>query len=305
MVRSSTRKGTTFRPSSGVPDVSERNKADRYRNNALALIDQGLVSLSSFLVTVFVGRFGSDEQLGLYTLGSTFLIAMVTLEESLIATPYIFLVSRQKDVRAFTGSSIAQVVSLGMVGTVALLIGSVAGFFGLLPGGLLPVLLVVAAIIPFHLMRQFIRRFFFSTLDLKGLLTFDVLACAVQVGLLGLWYWLDRLYGTTGHLSIGIAGLVATLIWVARYRGEFSVENSQAVADTKSNWDFAKYVGSAQFLWIMHIQLLIWFLTFFTRDRRCRTVRCLPGDHLVGESVCARHAEHCFASRCEGLRRRW
>ena len=242
--------------------MSERSKTDRYRNNLLALFDQGLVSLSSFLVTVFVGRFGSDEQLGLYSLGMTFVIAMVTLEESLIAMPYVFLAGKQENLRTYVGSSIAQVFTLGLVASAALIVGSVAGQYGLLPKGLSPVLLVIAAIVPFHLMRQFIRRFFFATLDVGGLLFYDVLACVIQVGLLGTVYWFGRVLGTTGHLSIGIAGLVMTGLWMLRYRSDYAVVPKQAIADAKSNWGFAKYVGSAQFLWILHIQLLVWFLTY-------------------------------------------
>ena len=48
----------------------EQNVAVKYGNNVLALIDQGLVSASSFLVAVCIGRFGSAVKLGLYGLGT-------------------------------------------------------------------------------------------------------------------------------------------------------------------------------------------------------------------------------------------
>lgn len=240
----------------------ETTNSIRLRNNALALFDQGLVSAASFAVTVCVGRYGSDSELGLFVLGTTLVVAVVSLHESLISMPFIFLASQKKDMVTFTGSLVAHVVMLGIAAMALLLGGSVLGQFVTFPDGLSLVLAAVGLIIPFHLMRQFVRRFFFARMDLLGLLAYDVPACVLQVALLfGLGH-LGGLSGATGHLAIGLVGVLMSIVWLIHFRDEYRIRRPRVLEDLNANFAFGKYACGSQFLWILHVQMLVWILTF-------------------------------------------
>src|SRR5207302_10185209 len=58
------------------------------RREVLAVLDQAVVSGASFLTTILIGRAAGPEQLGLYVLGFTWAVLIVSVQESLIAAPY-------------------------------------------------------------------------------------------------------------------------------------------------------------------------------------------------------------------------
>lgn len=240
----------------------ETTNSIRLRNNALALLDQGLVSAASFAVTVCVGRYGSDSELGLFVLGTTLVVAVVSLHESLISMPYIFLASRTRDMVTYTGSLVTHVAMLGIAAMAVLLGGSLLGQFVTFPDGLSLVLAAVALIIPFHLMRQFIRRFFFAKMDLWMLLAYDVPACLLQVILLFALGHFGGLFGATGHLAIGMVGVLMSVAWLVHFRDEYRIRWPQVLEDMRTNFSFGKYACASQFLWILHVQMLVWILTF-------------------------------------------
>ncbi len=59
-----------------------------WQTHALALADQAVVSGTSFLTMVVVGRSTSASELGLYSIASSLLVASVTIQDSLISLPY-------------------------------------------------------------------------------------------------------------------------------------------------------------------------------------------------------------------------
>jgi hypothetical protein len=56
--------------------------------HVLALADQVIVSGTSFLMTMAVGRSTSPSELGAYSVGMSLLTSMVAVQESLICLPY-------------------------------------------------------------------------------------------------------------------------------------------------------------------------------------------------------------------------
>ena len=59
-----------------------------WQTHALALADQAVVSGTSFLTMVVVGRSTSASELGLYSIASSLLVTSVTIQDSLISLPY-------------------------------------------------------------------------------------------------------------------------------------------------------------------------------------------------------------------------
>src|ERR1051325_11854112 len=56
--------------------------------HALALADQAVVSGTSFLTSVLIGRWAGSSQLGIYAIGLSLLISVVAVQNSLISLPY-------------------------------------------------------------------------------------------------------------------------------------------------------------------------------------------------------------------------
>ena len=57
-------------------------------NHALALMDHAVVSGTSFLTTILIGRWCGASELGVYSLGFSLLVSWGCVHQSLIALPY-------------------------------------------------------------------------------------------------------------------------------------------------------------------------------------------------------------------------
>src|SRR5438105_4928947 len=56
--------------------------------DSLAVLDQAVVSGTSFLTTILVGRWCGAEELGVYALGFSLVVTWTCVQESLIALPF-------------------------------------------------------------------------------------------------------------------------------------------------------------------------------------------------------------------------
>src|SRR5262249_3510655 len=134
--------------------------------DTLALVDQAVVSGTSFLTTVMIGRWGGAEELGVYSLGLSLLVSGLCVQESLIALPYTICRHRalQGTPAEYAGSVL---VHQGLLSALALIVLAAAATVLSLGGGL-PGLAGVAWalqwVLPFALLREFGRRFAFAHL---------------------------------------------------------------------------------------------------------------------------------------------
>src|SRR5689334_14460496 len=89
---------------------------------ALALMDQAVVSGTSFLTTILVGRWCGAGELGAYSLGFSLLVAWAGVQESLIAVPYTLYWHRcpPEEQRGYSGSVLAHQAMLSALALVAL-----------------------------------------------------------------------------------------------------------------------------------------------------------------------------------------
>ena len=128
----------------------------------IAVADQGIVSAVNFLTTVLVGRSGGPGQLGVYSLGFSILLLVLSVLDALVTGPYIIRLHQLRTRLAqYTGSTILHTGCLGAIATAAMLI---AGYVWarLSPTNTLPgVLLPTAAIVTPVLFRELARRLAF------------------------------------------------------------------------------------------------------------------------------------------------
>lgn len=209
----------------------------------LSVIDQAIVSGTSFATAVIVGRSCSQDQLGFYYLTLTFTIGMASLQEAVIAGPFTIFGARRRgrELEEYAGSmwthhsvltAAGMLLLVGMIGVMSIAGGAanvVSGMWVLLSAG------------PLLLLREAIRRYAFARLHVGTAIAVDATVSFLQLGgLLSLWY--------LGHLSIshvftvmGGACLVACLGWFFLEPRSARFVRSRVVKDWKGNWSFAKW----------------------------------------------------------------
>ena len=147
-----------------------QNLLEKVRSNTvLSLIDQVVVSGTRFVTTVMVGRFGSDSELGIYSLAFSLVILVLSFQEALISTPYTIFVTHLDKLsqKAYSTNTLIQALCLSFLATILLLIGCAVTFLISEASSLIWLLTITAVLLPLMLIREFARRFAFAHLKLS------------------------------------------------------------------------------------------------------------------------------------------
>ena len=172
-----------------VADVGEGDDIAPGRGSVAAfffVVDQCIVSTTSFLTTVAVGRTGSREELGRYYLAFSILLFARNWQAQLVTDPYKVYWSRQgrSSRGAYLGSTLVQNSVLTFVMMLALLAYIILLQWGTGPRELLPITWVLLAGLPFLLFREFIRNVVLSHLRAFAAIAIDSTVAILQIGLL-------------------------------------------------------------------------------------------------------------------------
>ena len=229
----------------------------------LGVMDQALVSAANFATIVILGRFGSQQALGVYSLALTALMLLTMLQGQLITAPYTVYRQRfhGRDLAQYNGSVLVHQCIFAFVGCFVLaLIGLLLTFQH--SSVLLAVMLAVLTTAPAWLFRGFIRYVSFANLQFGTALLVDLLAVGLQLaGLAGL-VWSGSLSAPSVYIVGGIASAAGCLMGWWWWRGcmDFRVQRSLIGSDWRTNWSFARWALASEMLGCSTPYVLPWIL---------------------------------------------
>lgn len=235
------------------------------RKGMVTLADQAVTSATNFLTGVIIGRTLLKADFGLYMLGFTIVLFSMSMQTSLILAPYTVYSPRLQglDHRLYTGSALIHQMFLSALAMICLVVGGVLTYLGLGPQGLGSVVWVLAGVILFILLKDYLRQTFFAQLRLYAAFWLDLSVALIQLGWLLLLVRVGWL--TPGHAFgvVGAACAIPTVGYLLIRRHSFQLSLAQAWRSFKQNWPFIKWsVASAITAWLLS-QIYPWFLAFF------------------------------------------
>ncbi len=228
----------------------------------LTLLDQGIFSLGSFAASIIIGRFCAREELGLYLLGFTLLYLIMDIQGAFITTPYTIFFPRLSngDKVRYTGSTLLHQTILA-VGCAMIMIGVYLVLpEDLLPAGFPAVLLALALVLSFILLREYLRRIFFAQMRMKAALVLDSLVAVLQVFLLLSLVHLEILSAQTAILVVGCCCAAIAVFWLVRDRKQIVFEKSRVSSSLSQNFQFGKWIFASGILWNLSTYLYPWVL---------------------------------------------
>jgi O-antigen/teichoic acid export membrane protein len=230
--------------------------------HALALADQAVVSGTSFLTSVLIGRWAGSSQLGIYAIGLSLLISVVAVQNSLISLPYTIGPRQGLTTAAeLAGNSFIYNGMFSALVLVALILFAL-GLSAYRKGSELNVLIwVLACVAPFALLREFSRQILFTHLNLKGALALDTAAASIQISLLSALGWTGQLSAVLALNAIGVASALPTLAWLFMTRRRSAVRWSNARRALRSNWDLGKWLLCGQLAVQVQSYVNLWLST--------------------------------------------
>jgi O-antigen/teichoic acid export membrane protein/tRNA A-37 threonylcarbamoyl transferase component Bud32 len=227
----------------------------------LALADQLVVSGTSFLTTLIIGRFTQPSELGLYSMGLSLLASCLCVQEALISTPYAVQRHHSPGTPAErAGTLLAQTGVLAAVAAAAL---TVTGC-GLAAAGARDQLVVLfwglTAVAPFLILREFARRFAFAHLRVAQALVLDTAGAVIQLMALVFLGWTGQMSAVNAYAALGIAGALTSLVWLYIARASFTVCADQILGGTKESWSLGRWLFANQLVLTVQASLVYWLL---------------------------------------------
>jgi O-antigen/teichoic acid export membrane protein len=254
--------GAKTPPAEGPLSAGRSLLATAARRGVLVLVDQAIVSGTSFLTSVILARACGADGLGLYSLCLSAVLLSMGVQASLVATPYTVLYHRLsgRNQRRYAGSSLVQHLGISLAAT-AMFAG--AGVLLLIIGGqqgFASMAFVLATVLPFLLLREFVRRMSLAHFQLRTVLILDFAVAALQLSLLVLLAIGGRLTPVAAYLVIGVSCLAAAFPALLSLRGLFAMRWSRYWSDLRRNWSFGRWVLGGQTTFLLTAYSLPWLL---------------------------------------------
>ncbi|MCY2974487.1 MAG: polysaccharide biosynthesis C-terminal domain-containing protein [Planctomycetota bacterium] len=242
-----------------MPEISKNVK-----NGVLAIGDQMVVSAGTFLTVMIVSRNCTAFEVGVFSLTWTVIAVLRTVQERLIAAPFLAFTYQPRFNRTtYRGSSIAHQLcfagfSSGVVAIVALCLPI---FSGRIHESALGLSLAVALF--FNLARDQMRALSYTDFSFFRLLLLDSLVVGSQlVGLL-LLSWSQRFSLINTNIILGIACIAPLVIWLRQIRSTFEINREWVNFDWFHNWNYARWLVGGRLIGIAPIVAVPWLIAYF------------------------------------------
>jgi O-antigen/teichoic acid export membrane protein len=215
--------------------------------SGLSVLDQGIVSGTSFATSVLLGRYSSQEELGVYYLALSLVYFARGVQEQLVAAPYMIYCGRkpQSELPLYAGSALVHQAVILLIAAGSLLAWLLSG---LAPPSATSAFWLLLLAAPLMLIREFARHMSFAHLELKRAMLLDMAAALVQFALLLCLATQGRLTAQATLAIIAVSSGLATIGWLAFSRRQMLVSITRAVADWWHNWLFARWALASQLL---------------------------------------------------------
>ncbi len=240
----------------------------RLKNVVLAISDQAVVSAGTFLSTMLICRNCSDAEFGVFALAWTIVAFLRTIQERMIAAPFLAFTFRPGfDRTSFRGSSIAHQAIFSFASTTAIVVGAFAiwvlGFgmshfsFGL----------SLAVALWFTLGRDQMRSISFTDFKILRLLIMDVVVVASQLLGLAMLIWMHGFTLSSANLILGFGCLVPLAFWLWFTKSQYTIEKNAIVSDWSHNWVYARWLVGARVLGIAPIVVIPWLIAILEGEK--------------------------------------
>jgi O-antigen/teichoic acid export membrane protein len=232
------------------------------RKGLLSVFDQAVVSGTSFITSVAIGRMCSQSELGIYYLALSIFLFTKGLQEQLVSAPYTIYCNRHRgtELDDYTGSTFAH-----QFGISATVIAGLAGFAyvshaGYGPIGFSSMTWILVGTIPFLMFREHLRQFAFARLSVTTAIRIDIAVAGLQLATLAMLAWLGWLSAAAVFLVMGGSCAAAGLGWFLFRQHSLRIKSNRIKSDWKKNWSFSKWALSSHLVGSSTPYIMPWFV---------------------------------------------
>ncbi len=216
---------------------------DFARKGLLSAIDQGAISITNFLASVFLARMVSPQEFGVYAVGFLLLHCVRALQEGVVVQPMssVGAVMEPLAFRRYVSSlAVLQLVLAVGVSVGAAIVGWILTSIGNDVAG--PTLFSLWFVFLTWQPQEFIRRAFYTRGAIPSAVLNTIVSCVVRLVALWLYGRQSVIGGQAGMHAIAWGALAAACLGVWQARAYWTVRGLYPLQAGLSNWKFGRWV---------------------------------------------------------------
>ncbi len=239
----------------------------RLKNGFLAIADQIVVSAGTFLSTMLICRNCSDADFGVFSLAWTIIAFLRTIQERMIAAPFLAFTFRPTFNRtSFRGSTLAHQAIFSTASTLLVCAGAVAVRMMGFDGGHFLFGLSLALALWSTLGRDQMRYVSFTDFAIFRLLLLDVVVVLSQLIGLVVLIRTEVFSIFVANLVLAFGCLLPIAAWLWMTRSTYAINNEAVALDWHHNWNYARWLVVARVFGIAPVVVIPWLIFTFEGD---------------------------------------
>jgi len=237
------------------------------KQGLVVLVDQGLMSLVTFITGVLIARSSSEQEYALYMLGWTVLLSFKGVQEALINLPFTVyaprLVGSKQEL--YQGSTLIHtLIFCFMVGVLVLFLDVFNSYQSIQYGfelfELAPLLLFLLSSFVF---RDFLRNSLLAQLEIWASVRINGTTSIILITTIGLLYYGQLLIPANTYLLFSIAFGVAALVMYWQHRARYRVDRTLLWLHFLKNWQLGKWALVGNFAFTGSRSSYPWLILYF------------------------------------------
>jgi O-antigen/teichoic acid export membrane protein len=250
-------------PTSGrIPPIAAALAKFAGSAQALAIADQIIVSGASFAATLLVGRTNSAA-LGEYSIAVSLVALVLAVQNALVLLPFTI---RQHRTDAEESVDPADALALSMLLSGAAMALCFAGALTLAvvttEAAFAALTVMLAAVMPFVVLREFARRYALAQLRMRVVLALDIAAAALQIVALGALAMFNATNAVTACAALGLSCVAPALVWRVAARKDLGWRVHRIRQSAARSWALGKWLILGQLTVQVQSYVVYWLAIF-------------------------------------------
>lgn len=227
------------------------------KKTSLAIIDQGVSSLGSFLVAMLLARFMNLEEFGFFVLAYTTLMIIYGLYNSLIFNPLTVFSPALEEEEFSTYWSTTAIFHLILSGMLLLAMIVVVALLYLFdaPAKMLQAFTGLAIYYFFFLTQQYVRSLMIARQKYGEALLCDLLFSLFRIAGILMLHWMAWLNLLSAFLALTLAAFISILTIALRPTLKWKREAGQPRKVWSRHWNYGKWILLATIAFTVKVQL--------------------------------------------------
>ena len=214
------------------------------RQGLYVIMDQGFLSLTTFITGVLVARATSKEEYGAYVLGWSIVMIFQSIQSALVGSPTTILLPRtpESSKKEYLASSVVfilltSVIAMLLLSSAYLIVrtnGNSSDLVHFLPA-------IAVAVTPLTI-RMSMRTLFLARLEVTRSIAGSMIATTLQLCGIFAIFSLHTLTAFSAFLIIGSANLVAAVSMIYLLRNSLRLSTKRLPDDFRRNWRVGRWM---------------------------------------------------------------